>query len=315
MWWKKENLVALAPMSDLTDTPFSRICRLVADADFVIFKEMVSAEAIIRESKKTLQRADFLEEERPVIIQIFGGEPQAMVGAAQQIVAQQKPEGIDINMGCPVPKIAGKAQAGASLLRDPQRAIQIVSALKKADLGVTISVKTRLGWSDPKEIIDFAPQLEQAGADLLTIHGRTKSAGYTGQADWSAIAAAVSRVKIPVLANGDITSLATMRECLDQTGATGVMVGRAVLGNPWLLRELVQGKNQLPTLAEIKDIVFQHAQYHLDYYGQNFGLASFRRHLLFYFSGFPGIKKVRSGLAKTNTLADLKAVLSTIRES
>ena len=186
-WFDKKPIIALAPMADMTDSPFCRVCREVSGNDFVIFREMVSAEAIVRDSEKTLRMCAFEKEERPIVLQIFGANPDTIAQAAKIVVDKFHPDGVDINMGCPVPKIAGKNLAGAALMKDPERAVKIVEELKKMGLGVPISVKTRLGWAKNDEILTIASRLEAAGADLLTIHGRTKGQGYGGQADWEMI--------------------------------------------------------------------------------------------------------------------------------
>ena len=305
---RKNNnkILALAPMADFTDQPFCNICREVSGQDFVIFREMVSAEAIVRDSKKTLKMCEFREVERPIILQIFGSKPDVMAEAGKILLEKYQPDGLDINMGCPVPKIAKKARAGAFLMRDHDRAIEIVKALKTAKLGVPVSVKTRLGWGRDDEILEFAPQLEQAGVDMISIHGRTKIQGYSGQANWSRIAETVKLVDIPVIANGDITSQDDIEKCLQVTGVDGVMIGRGALGNPWVFSSETKGK---PSLVEIKKVVLRHAQLHLDHYGEQYGLTTFRKHLVFYFKGFPGVKNLRQKLVKINTLKELEEIL------
>lgn len=337
MWFdKKNNIVALAPMADMTDGPFCRVCREVAvghpelvsgslesktsvkkipdqvrndnKKNFVIFREMVSAEAIVRENEKTLKMCEFEEVERPIVSQIFGGTPDVVTEAAKIIVERFSPDGIDINMGCPVPKITGKAKSGAALMKDHDRAVTIVKALKNANLGVPVSVKTRLGWSKDDEILEFAKKIEQAGADLISIHGRTRKQGYSGKANWEVIKSVTQLLSIPVLANGDITSQEDIEKCLEVTGADGVMIGRGALGNPWLL----SGYPDNPDLQIIKKIVLRHAQLHLERYGEENGLRTFRKHLVYYFKGMAGVKKIRSELVKVSTVEELEDILSNI---
>lgn len=305
-WYGKKPIIALAPMADLTDSPFCQICREVSGRDFVIFREMVSAEALVRNSEKTLQMCKFDKKERPIVIQIFGGEPKNIVRSAELIMKKFKPDGIDVNMGCPVPKIAGRSHAGAALMKDHVRAIKIVEGLKAANLGVPISVKTRLGWGSEKEILEFAPQLERAGADVLIIHGRTKTQGYSGKADWETIAKIKKILSIPVIANGDIASVEDVKNCLEVTGADGVMVGRAALGNPWIFG------GRVPDTKEIKKVVLKHAKLHLKHYGEHFGLVAFRKHLLAYFKGLPNITQWRLQLAQIKNLENLKEILKKI---
>jgi len=334
-------IIALAPMADMTDSPFCRVCREVGReqipafagmtkqtgkdssppragsnftnndiGSFVIFREMVSAEAIVRNSQKTLKMCEFEEIERPLVIQIFGGKPPTIVHAAQIIVEKYRPDGIDINMGCPVPKIAGKSQAGATLMKDHARAVEIVRMLKDAKLGVPISIKTRLGWGKENEILEFAPKLEQAGADLITIHGRTKTQGYSGVANWEMIGKVKKILKIPVIANGDIKSASDAKRCLEITGADGMMIGRGALGNPWLLKNF---QTDVVTPDELKKVVLRHARLHLARYGEK-SLTTFRKHLLLYFKGehlknFGEPKELRTRLAHISTLKELEEIL------
>jgi len=322
-------ILALAPMADLTDGPFCRVCRevesykvckihKVGGGRFVIFREMVSAEAIVRGNEKTLKMCEFEVTERPIVLQLFGSDPGVIADAAQILVGKgflgsarndkrARPDGIDINMGCPVPKIASKGHAGADLMRDTERAVNIVKALKKANLGVPVSVKTRLGWASEDEILRFASLLEQAGADALTIHGRTKKQGYFGQANWEMIGRVKKLLSIPVIANGDIKNSEDIKKCLEITGADGVMIGRAALGNPWLL----SGYTDNPDLRIIKKVVIRHAELHLERYGDS-GMTTFRKHLLYYFKGFDGAVELRRKLARVETIGELKQILTNI---
>jgi len=330
-------IIALAPMADMTDSVFCRVCREVSERPhpdpllrgegnqqpFVVFREMVSAEAIVRGNEKTLAMCEIDPIERPVVLQLFGSEPDVIVKAARKIldrpldspsrelrVAQgvdTMPAGIDVNMGCPVPKIAGKGRAGAYLMKDQERAVEIVKALKKANLGLPISVKTRLGWSKKTEILDFALKLEQAGADAITIHGRTKTQGYSGEADWEMIGRVKQILKIPVIANGDIKDNEDIKRCLEITGADGVMIGRAALGNPWILSQYSISNIQYPDIAEIKKIVLRHSELYEQKYGN---LVSFRKHLLCYFKGFDNVKELRQKLVKVNEVNELKQILN-----
>ncbi len=305
-WFDKKPIIALAPLADLTDSSFCRICREVSGDDFVIFREMVSAEALVRDNAKTLKMCKFDKQERPIVIQIFGGDPINVTKAAEMIVSKFKPDGIDINMGCPVPKIAGRSHAGAALMKDQDRAVKIVQSLKMANLGVPISVKTRLGWGSDDEILEFAPKLEQAGVDVLTVHGRTKTQGYSGSANWEMIGKVKSILSILVIANGDITNAEDIKRCLEITKADGIMIGRAALGNPWVF------SGRTPDLEEIKKVVLKHAKLHVEHYGEEFGLVAFRKHLLSYFSGIPNVKKIRPLLAVVSDVKGLEECLTSI---
>ncbi len=332
-WLNKKPIIALAPMADYTDAPFCKLCREVSGSDFVIFREMVSAEAIVRGNEKTLKMCGISEIERPAVIQLFGSKPEVIVEAALKILEKGSLvaardyvcDGIDINMGCPVPKIAQKGLAGAALMKDHNRAVEIVKALKRANLGLPISVKTRLGWSNKADILEFAPKLEQAGADAITIHGRTKIQGYSGVADWEMIAKTKAKIKIPVIANGDINSLEDYNECLAITKADGVMVGRGALGNPWIFQQLqisnysppqrdpVFIAGQFPNIKEIKKVVLHHAKLHLEYYGEG-SMVTFRKHLLYYFKGLPDVKELKQELVKVKTFEELKEILNNLND-
>lgn len=309
---KKEKLgyfLALAPMADMTDQPFCRICREVSGKDFIIFREMVSSEALVRGNKKTLRMCEFDEPERLIVLQLFGASPDTIVRAAGIVVEKFQPNGIDINMGCPVPKITAKNLAGAALMKNHDKAVEIIRKLKAAHFGVPISVKTRLGWGSDDEILEFAPKLEEAGADAISIHGRTKTQGYNGRANWEKIAEVKKVLKIPVIANGDIHSEADIQQCLEVTGADGVMIGRGALGNPWIF------SGRVPILEEIKKVVLRHAELHIEYYGMEHGLATFRKHLLWYFKGekvrlIKNVKDLKTRLVKVNNLLDLQSLLS-----
>ncbi|MEK7212979.1 MAG: tRNA-dihydrouridine synthase family protein [Patescibacteria group bacterium] len=312
-WLTQKSIIALAPMADMTDGPFTKICREIAGKDFVIFREMVSAEAIVRGNAKTLKMCEFSKTERPVIIQLFGGRAETIVEAAKIVVKKFKPDGIDINMGCPVPKITGKTRAGAALLKDIPRAVNIIKALKEAKLGVPISVKTRLGWNKEDEILDFASKLEAAGVDLISIHGRTKNQGYSGTANWAMIASVKKILTIPVLANGDIKNFEDIKKCLEATGADGVMIGRGALGNPWILSK--NSKSQIPN-HKLKGVILKHAKLHLKHYGPK-SLVTFRKHLAWYINGerwpnVKNIKELRSRLVRVSTLKELEGILKSI---
>lgn len=310
-------------MADMTDSAFCRCLRPHA-AGVVVFREMVSAEALVRGNAKTLGMAAFLPEERPLVQQIFGADPLVMAEAARLIDEKYAPEGIDINMGCPAHKIAGGfngpacRQAGAALMRRPELAAAIVRAVKAATRR-PVSVKTRLGWSDPSEILEFIKVLEDAGADLITIHGRTKEQGYAGRADWKMIGRARALVRVPVLANGDIDSGPAAAEALRITGCAGVMIGRGALGNPWIFAEaaaaLAGSAYAAPTPDELLAEVRRHARVHADAVGGDAPLTTFRKHLGWHFKDRPGAKHIRTRLVRVSTLEELDAILDEAAES
>lgn len=312
-------------MADYTDSPFSLICRRMG-AD-VIYREMVSAEALVRGNEKTLKMAEFDKKERPIILQIFGRNPKIMAEAARILEEKFHPDGIDINMGCPARKIISNFN-GASLMKDPKLAAKIIEAVKGA-VAVPVSVKTRTGWTDEKEILKFSPIIEAAGADAIAIHGRTKSMGYSGKANWDIIGRAKEKLSIPVLLNGDIVDFSTFKQAMDISGAdptslalrmklrsdtvklrgvNGVLIGRGALGNPWIFKHIKNKKDAPRQIFEIKKIILRHARAHLAHYGSE-GMISFRKHAAAYFKGVEGAKRLRQELVKIGGLEDLERLL------
>lgn len=314
---KNKKILALSPMADMTDSAFCQIVRRIGGAD-IVFREMVSSEAIVRENKKTLGMTDFVPEERPIVQQIFGADPLTMARAAAIVMEHAQPEGIDINMGCPVYKITSNFN-GCALMKEPERAAAIIREMKQA-LGETpLSVKIRLGWSDPDDFKSFIPVIEEAGAELITIHGRTKAQGYSGKSDWGRIAEAKKIARVPILANGDIHEPHQVKEALDVTGADGVLIARGALGNPWFFKLANSERQTTVSFEERIKVVLEHAQLHCEQYGER-GIVSFRKHLSWYFKtnkiGFeiPGIKEFRERLVRVSTLWDIEKILSELVE-
>ncbi|MDD5251037.1 MAG: tRNA dihydrouridine synthase DusB [Patescibacteria group bacterium] len=302
----------LAPMADMTDSAFGRLARrLGADA---VFREMISAEALTRGNPATLAMAAFVPEERPIILQIFGTDSAMMAETVRILDERLDPDGFDINMGCPAQKIVGNFN-GSALMREPAVAAAIVRAMKAATTK-PVSVKTRLGWSRPEEILEFIRVLEDAGADLVTIHGRTKEQGYAGTADWEMIGRARQAVKIPVIANGDVIDGASARRCLEITGASGIMIGRGALGNPWVFGEihaaLADQPWTPPTTEEKNALILEHARLYAERWGGDEPLVTFRKHLIYYFRGTEGAKRWREQAVAVSTMEDLKNLLDTI---
>jgi len=297
-------------MADMTDSSYCQIVKRLGNP--IIFREMISAEAIFRGNLKSVKMGFFDASERPIIQQLFGSDPETMAKATKIIDEKYSPDGFDINMGCPVYKIVSNFN-GAALMNDPERAAAIVHAMKAATKK-PVSVKIRLGWKDPTQCIEFARVLEEAGADLITVHGRTKAQGYTGVADWKAVRAVKDSVKIPVLINGDITDSEKARQALEESGADGIMIGRGALGNPWIFPELeaglISGKDfTAPTPEERVKIVLAHAELHLAEYGEK-AITTFRKHLGWYFKGTRGAKQIRERLVRVNSYAELESLLN-----
>ncbi len=310
-----KKLLALAPMADYTDQPFSLICREASGSDFVIYREMISAEAVVRGNEKTLAMCKIAKKERPVIIQLFGDKPEVLAEAVSIVYKEFKPDGIDVNMGCPVPKIAQKTHAGAALMRYPDLAEDIVKTIKKLNLKVPLSIKTRLGWNDSDEIFDFAKRMENAGVDFITVHGRTKAQGYSGKADWKKIAELKKKINLPIIANGDVLNAIDAKKCLEITGADGLMIGRGALGNPWVFKQIANPKYIISKKEFIK-MILRHADLHLERYGER-GMVTFRKHLVWYFHGqraceIENLKKIRTQLVRISSKEELNAILSSI---
>ncbi|MBI4599095.1 tRNA-dihydrouridine synthase [Candidatus Uhrbacteria bacterium] len=279
----------------------------------VVFREMVSAEAVVRGNEKTLGMTDLHPDERPLVQQLFGSDPDVMAEAAANIEAEHRPEGFDINMGCPVYKIVHNFN-GAALMKEPTLATRIIQKMKAA-ISVPLSVKIRAGWSDPKECLEFCKVVEAAGADLITIHGRTKCQGYSDKSDWSVIKQVKERVSIPVLANGDIHTAPLVPLALQTTACDGVLIARGALGNPWFFAqaEAVLTGSPLPPVSweERKRVIRLHAKLHLEQYGER-GMVTFRKHLTWYVKGQPGASSVRQRLHAVSTMRDLEDALEEI---
>jgi nifR3 family TIM-barrel protein len=316
MWFKKildkgSKILALSPMADMTDSPFCQIVKKIGGVS-VVFREMVSSEAIVRGNEKTLKMIEFVDVERPIVQQIFGADPLTMAKSAEIIMNKSNPDGIDINMGCPVYKITSNFN-GAALMKDPDLASKIIKEVKRAMGDIPLSIKIRLGWNSPDDFKKFIPVIERAGADLITLHGRTKEQGYGGKSDWSRIGEAKQIASVPLLANGDIHKPEQVSEALKITGADGVMIARGALGNPWFFKLAKTGEQNV-SLEERKKIVLEHAKLHIEYYGQK-GIVTFRKHLAWYFKsnkiGFDilGIKELRSKLVRVNSLEELRELL------
>lgn len=312
---KNEKILALSPMADMTDSAFCQVVRQIGGAH-VVYREMVSSEAIVRENEKTLGMTDFVAAERPIVQQIFGSDPLTMARAAAIVMEHAGPEGIDINMGCPVYKITSNFN-GCALMKEPERATAIIKEMKQAIGDTPLSVKIRLGWSDPDEFKKFIPVIEEAGANLITMHGRTKAQGYSGVSDWERLRQAKEIARVPFLANGDIHEAYQVHQALDQIGADGVLIARGALGNPWFFAQVLNPELVI-SLDERVRVVREHARLHMEQYGER-GMMSFRKHLSWYFKGnrigteLPGIKDIRAELVRVSTLEELDAVLEKLK--
>ncbi len=311
--WKdiEKPIVALSPMADMTDSEFCLIAKRFGAR--IVFREMVSSEALVRANDKTLAMCAFEEAERPIIQQIFGADPAVMAEAARIVEEKFRPDGIDINMGCPVYKITSNFN-GAALMKDAKLASEIIRRMK-AVLDVPLSVKIRLGWSDPRECLEFAPALEQAGADLLTVHGRTKAQGYSGVADWKMVGEVKKRVSIPVLVNGDIHSPEAAVPAMQASGADGALIARGALGNPWILKQIEEilkdGKvsTRIDHETRIRTVI-DHTKLMIGRWGEERGVTLMRKHYAWYFKGGPGSKETRQRLNRASALSEVETILA-----
>lgn len=309
-----ERPVMLAPMEDVTDPSFRLICREMGAA--LVYTEFVSAEALVRDISSTVRKLTIDERERPVAIQIYGRDADAMVEAAR-IVERARPDIIDLNFGCPVKKVASKG-AGAGMLRDIPKMLDITRAVVRA-VSLPVTVKTRLGWdADNKIITDLGPRLQDCGIRALTVHGRTRAQMYTGQADWTLIKALRDdpRMEIPIIGNGDITTPEEARDAFDRFGVDGVMIGRASFGAPWIFRDvrrmLDTGTYTPLTLDEKFALLMRQIHESVERIDEYRGILHIRRHLASspLFKGIPNFRETRIRMLRADTLADLHAVLA-----
>ncbi|MCC6563849.1 tRNA dihydrouridine synthase DusB [Candidatus Uhrbacteria bacterium] len=311
--WKSmaRPIVALAPMADMSDLPFCLVCK--DEGTPLMFREMVSSEAIVRLNPKTLKMASFDERERPIVQQIFGSNPDVMAEAAKIIYERFKPDAIDINMGCPVYNLVSNFN-GAALIKDPERAAEIVRKVKAA-VPIPVSVKTRTGWKQDTDCLEFVKVLADAGVDLISMHGRTKEQGYSGTSNWARVGEARRQVPhIPFLVNGDITSPELAKEAMEISGADGVLIGRGGLGNPWFFNQVQHylktgEKLPDPNNQQIFEAMRKHARLQTDHFGER-GLVKLRKHLPWYVKRTPELKHLKEKLVKISTLDDLETALS-----
>ena len=309
----------LAPMEDVTDIGFRRLCKQFGAA--MVYTEFVSAEALVRSVKSTVSKLAISDDERPVGIQIYGRDAESMAEAAK-IVEEAGPDLIDLNFGCPVKKVAGKG-AGAGMLRDIPLMLKITRAVVDA-VKVPVTVKTRLGWDDRNLIIeDLAEQLQDCGIQALTIHGRTRAQMYTGQADWQPIAEVRRnpRIRIPVIGNGDITTAQGAREAFDRYGVDAVMVGRASIGRPWVFREikhLLETGEELPPLPFrwMMDVLRRQVMDSVARLDERRGILHIRRHLAAtpLFKGIPNFRDTRVAMLRAETVDELFRIMDTVPE-
>ena len=313
-----EQPIVLAPMEDVTDPAFRLMCKRFGAA--MVYTEFVSADALIRSVNKTMAKLNIDEQERPVAIQIYGKDVPTMVEAAK-IVEEAKPDILDINFGCPVKRVAGKG-AGAGMLQNIPLMWEITKAVVDA-VKIPVTVKTRLGWdNDHKIIVDLAEQLQDCGIEALTVHGRTRAQMYTGVADWTLIGDIKKnpRIHIPIIGNGDVTSPQRAKECFEQYGVDGIMIGRASFGRPWIFKEVkhyLQTGEELPPLSfDWKmDVLRQEVLDSVKLLDERRGILHVRRHLAAspLFKGIPNFKETRIAMLRAETVKELFSILDYIK--
>ncbi|MFN5889937.1 MAG: tRNA dihydrouridine synthase DusB [Bacteroidota bacterium] len=307
----------LAPMEDVSDPPFRYVCKQHG-AD-LMYTEFISSEGLIRDAIKSRQKLDIFDYERPIGIQIFGGDEEAMAMAARIVDATQ-PDLLDINYGCPVQKVVCKG-AGAGVLKDIDLMVRLTKAVVNAT-NLPVTVKTRLGWDDSsKNIEEVAERLQDVGIKALTIHGRTRVQLYKGEADWRLIAKVKDnpRIQIPIFGNGDIDSPEKALEYRNRYGVDGIMIGRAAIGYPWIFREIkhffATGQELSgPTLDERIDACLTHFEKSVEWKGEKLGVLEMRRHYSNYFKGLPNFKELRMKLVNAENADIVRLLMSEIAE-
>jgi tRNA-dihydrouridine synthase B len=305
----------LAPMEDVSDPPFRSVCK--SNGADLMYTEFISSEGLIRDAIKSRQKLDIFDYERPVGIQIFGGDEEAMAMSAK-IVEAVNPDLVDINFGCPVKKVVTKG-AGAAVLKDIDAMVRLTEAVIRST-SLPVTVKTRLGWDEnSKNIEEVAERLQDIGIKALAIHGRTRAQLYKGEADWTLIAKVKNnpRIHIPIFGNGDIDSPEKALEYKNRYGVDGIMIGRAAIGYPWIFNEIkhfIQTSEHLspPTIEQRVEVIHQHLHHSVRWKGLLPGINEMRRHYTNYLKGLPNIKEYRLKLVTVKSVEEIDEVLNEI---
>ena len=307
-----KNNVVLAPMAGISNSAYRTIIKEMGAG--LIVAEMVSDKAIMYGSKKTIDMLYMTDFERPISQQIFGSDKDSFVVAAKYIYENMKPDIIDINMGCPVPKVAIGSQAGSALLKNPDKVYEIVKAVVES-VPIPVTVKIRSGWDEDNiNAVEIAKVVEKAGASAITVHPRTRKQGYSGKADWNIIKKVKESVNIPVIGNGDITSCFDAKRMIDETGCDAIMIGRGVLGNPWLIKECIDYLNDgtLPkevTLEDKINMIKKHLNLLMETKPYKVAMLEIRSHAAWYLKGLPKAKELKENIFKTKTKEELITLL------
>ena len=296
-------------MAGVTDLPFRLLCK--EQGAGLLCMEMISAKAIYYNSKNTKELLEIGEEEAPVSLQLFGRDPAIMSEMAKRI--EERPfDMLDINMGCPVPKVVGNGE-GSALMKEPRLAGEIIERIVKA-IQKPVTVKIRRGFDEAHcNAVEIAKIAQESGASAVTVHGRTREQFYAGKADWNIIKQVKEAVNIPVIGNGDVTGFETAEEMRKQTGCDGVMIGRACRGNPWIFKELnakaAGERYEAPSIEEIKQTIVRHGELLINFKGEYIGIREMRKHAAWYTTGFPHSSQFRGKLNEIETMRQLKALL------
>lgn len=319
--WKIKNVeingkIVVAPMAGISNMTFRRICKSMGAS--LVVAEMVSDKAITYGNEKTFELLRMNDDERPISQQIFGSDVKSFVEAAKIVEEKMKPDIIDINMGCPVPKVAVKNQAGSALLKNPEKVGEIIKAVVGA-VNVPVTVKIRSGWDQSSiNAVEIAKIAEANGASAITVHARTRAQGYSGKADWNIIKEVVNAVNIPVVGNGDVISCYDAKKMLDETGCSAVMIGRGLLGNPWLIKECVEylESGKLPEVIGYNEKIDM-MEYHLNKLCEDKtekqAVLEIRNHLLNYLKGLPENKEVKNLVCRCKSRLEIIKVLENYR--
>lgn len=314
---KISNQVVLAPMAGICNSAYRQICKDMGCG--LIYAEMVSDKAITYSNQKTIDMLYMTEKERPISQQIFGSDKESFVEAAKFIEKEMKPDIIDINMGCPVPKVAVRAQAGSALLKDLDKIFDIVSSVVSS-VNVPVTVKIRSGWdSNHINAVEVAKVIEKAGASAICVHPRTRSQGYSGKADWNIIKEVKENVSIPVIGNGDIKSPEDAKRMLEETKCDAVMIGRGVLGNPWLIKNIVNyldGKDVIDvSIVDRIDMCLKHLKLLDSLKNEKLACLEIRNHISWYFKGIKGANELKNKVYQTTNIHDIILLLNEFKEA